>query len=196
MPTAKSALTPASEISRRSGCTKGSPPVRVNCSTRARRSRGITVSRISLALRSALSRVDETKQCAQWRLQRSVIWSNAFLPVPPAAVRKKQDAASLASATRRGTVPGARGAAAGRGCATVRGVRSARGFDISAYLGKSIGRVTSTRAPALYKPRQTTPIARALLRTPRQVDAERALVRRDRLRRSWSALHHGGAKGQ
>lgn len=71
-----------------SGCANGSPPVSVILSTRARMRRGSTLAVMSSQLMCSPQLPEDTKQCAQWRLHRSVTWIRAFLPWPRTDVRK------------------------------------------------------------------------------------------------------------
>jgi hypothetical protein len=57
-------------------------------STRARKSRGSTLSAMSYRVMCSPQSPDETKQCAQCRLHRSVIWIKALRPSPSTEVRK------------------------------------------------------------------------------------------------------------
>ncbi len=87
-PTCIPAWRNARTTSRKRGWIVGSPPVSVTRSTRHSASRGISTSVICSKSIVAPSRVAETKQCAQCKLQRSSICTNAFRRSPSVVVRK------------------------------------------------------------------------------------------------------------
>ncbi len=97
-------------VSMIAGCTNGSPPVSVSRST-ARRSRGSTRSTMSSKRMWSPQLPDDTKQWAQCRLQRSVIWMSALRPGQPC------------------------GACTGGGRSTVNGLRGCRTLSVPATHG-------------------------------------------------------------